>query len=586
MDKPIAVNKKTLLMTVYLRLFFLLTIFCLSTNTYALDSLAIHVHTVLQQISETEKTQLAQRLEAVQKTQSIKNPKALSAVYHSLLAESYARIKDYKTPVSEWLFAHALSDIQKTNNTGLLIWVNTLYGYYYYTYNDYIHALPYFLESSRRIDSYPIAQLPEPNQVLIKNAYFFGTIDDNQKSLDLLQAALKVTPSAPTETGQILYAIGLLYMKQEKWQEAESYFNRTLTSSQANADQLRYAKTLGELAILYDRRGETAKAISAQLENIAISHNNNDPRNIMYAQIQLGRLYLQHRVLDSAQHYLAESLAYAETKDYLKSYEKNIIELQLNIAQAKDDAVRELSLRRRLEQINRHLSVTDGQSIVDQVNWETQKERIRWQLEAEQNKLKRASLLKWAWGAVSLLLALIIILLLITHKKRLKLQQVESERKLLSFQMEKIESEAMLSNTHNTLASYQVYLTDKNQQIARLENEITKLKSSSSLQSQKQRFSFENLLKSHLLTDDNWFEFKKAFITENADAYQIIIHSLPDITESNLRIILLLKMGLDNHQIAHMLGVTTDAVRKSKQRMRKKYGEQFDLVFNLETVED
>ncbi|ERJ60015.1 hypothetical protein M472_14720 [Sphingobacterium paucimobilis HER1398] len=586
LDKPIEINKKILRMTVYLRLFFFLTILCLSQHIYAADSLAMHVHTVLQEIPETEKTQLDQRVDAIQKAQPIQNPKALSAIYHSLLAESYAQIKDHKTPVSEWLFAHALSDIQNTNNTGLLIWVNTLYGYYYYKYNDYIHALPYFLESSRRIDSYPVRQLPEANQVLIKNAYFFGTIDDNQKSLDLLQAALEITPSASTETGQILYAIGLLYMKQEKWQEAESYFTRTLTSSQANADQLRYAKTLGELAILYDRRGETAKAISAQLENIAISHNNNDPRNIMYAQIQLGRLYLQHRVLDSAQHYLAESLAYAETKDYLKSYEKNIIELQLDIAQAKGDAARELSLRRRLEQINRHLSLTDGQSIVDQVNWETQKERIRWQLEAEQNKLKRASLLKWAWGAVSLLLALIIILLLITHKKRLKLQQVEFERKLLSFQIEKIESETTLSNTHNTLSSYQVYLKDKNEQIQRLEGEITKLRNNGSTSTQKQRFSLESLLKSHLLTDENWFEFKKAFMAENADAYQTILNCLPDITESNLRIILLLKMGLDNHQISHLLGVTTDAVRKSKQRMRKKYGERLDPVFNFETIED
>lgn len=573
-------------MTVYLRLFFFLTIFCLSTNTYAVDSLAMHLHTVLQQISETEKTQLAQRLEAIQKTQSIENPKALSAVYHSLLAESYARIKDHKTPLSEWLFAHALSDIQNTNNTGLLIWVNTLYGYYYYKYNDYIHALPYFLESSRRIDSYPIAQLPEPNQVLIKNAYFFGTIDDHQKSLDLLQAALKVTPSAPTETGQILYAIGLLYMKQEKWQEAENYFNQALTSSQANADTMRYAKTLGELALLHQQRGKSQKAISLLLENISLSEKNNDPRNTMYAQIQLGRLYLQNGNSDSAWHYLSNALEYAQTKDYLKSYQKNILELQLDIIRTKNEVHHELALRRRIEEINQHLSVTDGASIVDKVNWVTQKERIHWQLEAEQVKLKRASLLKWTWGAVSLLLALIIILLLITHKRRLKLQQVESERKLLSFQMEKIESETILSNTHNTLASYQVYLSDKNQQIARLENEITKLKNSNSLQSQKQRFSFENLLKSHLLTDDNWFEFKKAFITENADAYQIIINSLPDITESNLRIILLLKMGLDNHQIAHMLGVTTDAVRKSKQRMRKKYGEQLDLVFNLETVED
>ncbi|WP_133582912.1 tetratricopeptide repeat protein [Sphingobacterium yanglingense] len=573
-------------MTICLRLLYFFVLFSVARSLYAADNLSIAVATALGEISSIDKSELNKRLESILNTHKIKNKNSQNAIYHSLLAESYATIKDHKTPISDSLFSQAIAEAKKTNDTGLLIWVNTLYGFYHYTYSDYINALPYFLESSRNITSLSTGRIPEANQVLIKNAYFFGTIDDNEKSLDLLQSALAITDTSSSEYGQILYAIGLLYMKKEQWQDAEDYFNRTLSSSQANVDSLRYAKTLGELALLYQQRGEAQKAVSSLLENISLSEKNNDPRNTMYAQMQLGRVYLQNGNTDSSWHYLANALEYAQTKDYLKGYEKDILELQLDIVRTKNNPHGELALRRRLEQINQHLSVTDGASIVDKVNWETQKERIHWQLEAEQVKLNRASLLKWAWGAVSVLLLAIIILLLITYKRRLRLQQVEFEKKLLSFQIEKIESETTLSNTHNTLASYKVYLEDKNQQIQRLEGEITKLRDNSSTNTKKQRLSLESLLKSHLLTDESWFEFKKAFMAENADAYQTILTCLPDITESGLRIILLLKMGLDNHQISHLLGVTTDAVRKSKQRIRKKYGDRYDQIFIFETSED
>ncbi|WP_293300685.1 hypothetical protein [Pedobacter sp. UBA4863] len=51
-----------------------------------------------------------------------------------------------------------------------------------------------------------------------------------------------------------------------------------------------------------------------------------------------------------------------------------------------------------------------------------------------------------------------------------------------------------------------------------------------------------------------------------------------DLTESNLRIVLLQKIGLNNAETANLLGITTEAVKKAKQRMRKKYTEKLESV--------
>ncbi|MFV0178198.1 hypothetical protein OBK28_01255 [Empedobacter falsenii] len=78
-----------------------------------------------------------------------------------------------------------------------------------------------------------------------------------------------------------------------------------------------------------------------------------------------------------------------------------------------------------------------------------------------------------------------------------------------------------------------------------------------------------NLLNSHLMTDENWNNFKKVFASEKADFVSYLENNFSDLTESNLRIIYLTKLGLTNIEIAHLLGITPDSVKKAKQRLRK-----------------
>ncbi|WP_316741096.1 tetratricopeptide repeat protein [Pedobacter antarcticus] len=515
---------------------------------------------------------LKESFETLIEKSKIEEKPFLQIIYKSLLADLYSKKNDKKNSISERLYHESITLAEQTRHTGILIWANTQFGNYYYTYSEYISALPYFLKTSRALESFPESKIPEVSRVLIKNAYFFGTIDDNDKSIELLETALKLTPHTSNDYGSILYAIGAVYLKENDLEKAEAYFLRTIESANTTDDEVRRAKALGELANIYGLRGDTDKAKRYLLEDIDISEKKGDQRNTMYAQIQLGKLYFKLGNLEKAEQVISNALSYATTKLYLKGFEKEILELQLKIAQTKHDDQSELELRKKLDKIYLHLSVTDGQEIVDKVNWQTQKERIKWQLEAEQAKLDKSSILKWTWASVSFLLGLIIILTFLSYKRRLKFQSLRFERKLLSFEFEKIRSEQFLTETNNTLSSYQVYLEKKNEQIDQLEYEIDKIKNES------ERQSLESLLDSHLMTDENWMLFKNAFIAEKEDFYYDVLNTLPALTESNLRIILLQKLGLNNQEVANLLGITIDAVKKSKQRMRKKYGETLAQV--------
>jgi len=80
------------------------------------------------------------------------------------------------------------------------------------------------------------------------------------------------------------------------------------------------------------------------------------------------------------------------------------------------------------------------------------------------------------------------------------------------------------------------------------------------------------------MTNDNWQKFKSAFQNEQKDFYNQLISDFPDFTESNLRIILLSKLGLSNQDVSSLLGVTIDAVKKAKQRLKKKIGSDYNSI--------
>lgn len=528
--------------------------------------------------SQKDSERLTHSFDSLIRNANKKEKESLKIIYKTLLAELHFNAQDHKNEQSEQLFAKAYALAQQSKNIALQIWTTTQYGYYYYTNSDYLAALPYFLETSRALESYPHDLIPEVNTVFIKHAYYYGTMDDHELSIKFLEKALALSSENSQEYGAILFALGWMYIKTNDIETAEKYFLQTLHAAQNSSDKIRNAKALGELALIHHQRGDSEQAVDFLLKDIELSEKYGDKRNAMYAQLQLGRIYYELGDIDKSQNLLYTALQHAKSRAYLKGFEKEIVEIQLKIAENQNDEARELALRRDLDDINQHISITDGQEIINKVNWQTQKERIQWQLDTKKAKLERSSLIKWIWAIVSVFLSFILFLLYKVSRKKLKLQQLIFERKIFSFELEKVRSEKTLTDTRSSLASFQVYLEEKNQQLEQLENEIYKVTNSSNDKLQEQRVSLERLLDSHLMTDESWTQFKAAFIKDKEDFYNNILSTLPGLTESNLRIILLQNLGLNNQQVAQLLGVTIDAVKKSKQRMRKKYGDQFDEI--------
>lgn len=562
-------------------LLYILSYVCFPLFIFAQPSPNAHWNEVIYQLRESaSRDEFIEKLRTYTLSATPEDMPTLKIIEDVLKAEFHLIEDDYLNDISTGLYLSALDQAKVQGNPALLLWVHTQIGFYYFTYSNLVTAFDYFSSSSKMIEKIASKEMIMPQEVLKKNAYFYGTIGSKEIALDYLLIAIANTSETNPEYANLLNYTGDMFKAKGDLAQAKLYYHRTRKASLLTNDTLRYAKVLGSLAEVALLEGDKQEAVRLYQENISLSKQvgESGERNTMYAQLQLAKIYMQQQKVVKAEELLWSALDYARSKSYLKGMELQILELQLQLAMQRNDLNKELEIRRSMEVLKDYIAETDGPEVINQINWQAQKEQIKWQLEVEKEKLTRASLEKWIGFVITFLLLTVLILASILYRRRFRYQSAVFQKKLLTFQLEKTQSEKKLMETQHSLKSFQIYLTEKNKQIERLEKEIQQAEQLGN-DRDTNRSSLEELLQSHLMTDENWNHFKKVFMQEKKEYYAHLMTNFPDLTDANLRIILLQKTGLNNVEIAKILGITLDAVKKAKQRLRKKYVEKYETLF-------
>ena len=148
----------------------------------------------------------------------------------------------------------------------------------------------------------------------------------------------------------------------------------------------------------------------------------------------------------------------------------------------------------------------------------------------------------------------------------LKLQiEVERERQ------ERLRLAHELENAKVLLSNYIGSFLEKQSELELYRKEIEQLKlvAGTALHDQKYEI-IQKLKQSIILTDEDWVRFRRLFDNVHRDFIYKVRLRYGGLTDGDIRLITLLKLELTGKEMASMLGISTEAVRKSKQRLRKK----------------
>lgn len=503
----------------------------------------------------------------------IYDDESLLIAHDNMLARGFADVYDSANVRSTNLYLSAIKKAKNSKDKELEFWTKVNYGFYLYDLHNYTDAFPVFLGVRDLLPKISLKKLPNPEVSLRNMAYFFGSIGDAEANMEYLNLARKHASPQSREMGSILDALGIAYLKLADTVTAFRYFKQVESLSKLNGDEVRLGKALGNQALIYRGKGDFAKAVDLLLEDLVYSEQNESNQNTMYAYILLAQVYVDQDKLDLAENAINRASNYATQKVYLKRSEKEITEVKLRIAIKRHDDHGELLARRRLIQLNDSLQLWNSDEKLQQLKWLADKQKFIHKIELGKEQFEKELFRKRAYSIVAVLLLALSISLYFLFSRKLKVHRIIYERRVLGLQMEKYLSDQKLMEANNNLSSFTIYLKEKNEYIANLKDEIETVKQTSFFFIENERGQLQALLESHLMTEDKWSLFKEAFVKEYPLFYHDIRRKFPELTESNLRFIFLGKLGLKNNEISNLLGVTEDAVKKAKQRLKKKIGE-------------
>jgi DNA-binding CsgD family transcriptional regulator len=203
-----------------------------------------------------------------------------------------------------------------------------------------------------------------------------------------------------------------------------------------------------------------------------------------------------------------------------------------------------------------------NKKITAEFNFELEKRK-------QQETLLHSETNKQKWVRNFIIGSLFAIMLLgLLFYNRQRISQLYKQEQLVN---EKLIAEEELNIATVQLEEFTKSLKAKNNLIEQFTAEIEKLQAlPCNIITPEQTATLNQMKDSAILTDDDWDVFRKSFEKVHSGFLERLKITLPDLSPAETRFMALAKLNLSNKEMAAMLGVSADAMRTIRYRLRKK----------------
>lgn len=139
---------------------------------------------------------------------------------------------------------------------------------------------------------------------------------------------------------------------------------------------------------------------------------------------------------------------------------------------------------------------------------------------------------------------------------------------LYSIRLKLNRTRQLLALNRQYLSEYTQLLTAKNTRLTALEQAAGQ--ADKGIAETRVDAHSESLYNSRILTEEDWETFKRRFESSHPGYLLRLRATYPELTGAEERLLLLIKLGLTSQEVADTLGITSNGVKKGRQRLRKR----------------
>lgn len=464
-------------------------------------------------------------------------------------------------------------------------------GIVYSDQTDYNKALEQYFRAYKLREEIKDSSGIVNSEISIGNIFFLQK--DFSKCLEYYFRALKNLQSQNNKplTALILNNIGLCYGAQKNYPLTLEYSFKSLKLEEEMGNKDGIATSFVGIGQAYEAQKEYQNAVQYFLKASSIFEELGSKKSLAECYLLLGNVYSLmnnstkalscfHRVVDLSREigskknvcsgYQDLSHQYGKQGDFKNAYKYYQLYSALN-----DSIFNETN--------SKHIAELEAK-------YENEKKEKEIKLLQSNNEIQQLIINKKRIQTIALIVGIIFIFLLAltlisrqSIKTKKQKESFELQQKLILADLEKnrlekqnlqLEAEKNIEKLNNSTALIQ----EKTRLLDKMNEEFELFK----MENKGAEISAEQLLntvKESADPEQYWEEFIANFNLVYKDFLERLTAKFPDLTRNEIRLCILIKCNLGNKEIANVLHISADSVKKANQRIRKKLG--LDLNTNI-----
>jgi tetratricopeptide (TPR) repeat protein len=424
-------------------------------------------------------------------------------------------------------------------------------------------AFENLLKGDALLETYGYKQYPDAQRFLYLIGLAYYKVGEHRKAATALRKYFMYSPEKLKRNHEYyaLNTLALCYQREQMPDSASYFYQQAYQNAIVSGNSYWAVLIHGNLGQLYFEQQKYDEALPLILEDYTESYRNGIKGSAMNAAVTLAAIYLAQNDLTRARTYLDSARRFAAFAthplpvfyyDTRFDLHKRTGDYQLAVMYADSARIKKDSVHR-----------SQDLEVLDQALMKVEVERHSSEMRQLENARKSQVMLR---NTLLIILTLSAFIMVQFYHRRI--YQRDKELQVASLN-EKLAVTA-LDNAKKDLDLYTRNLKEKNELIEAIRLEMEELRITGIQQMDERTERLNQLLQSTILTDHDWVDFRNMFEKVYPGFFARLREKMPDLTPADTRLLALTKLNLSSKEMASILGISADSIKKSRQRLRRR----------------
>lgn len=495
-------------------------------------------------------------------------------------------VMDFPRGEREKRLINFINNHDKTSDLYFLGFCYHELGQIYFQNGEYTKAFENDLKALEVYEKIGYKNVPNIGKILHEVALHYYFFRDYEEVIQLMNISLQFPPFSKQLDIQRYNNIGMSYLKMKKLDKVSYFLNKGLDLAKKYKSDVWVAILNSNLGDLYYKQNNYKSSLACYRQDFEYDQDDFFGFVKMKSATNMVKVYVKLDSMQKAREFLKISEKIFSRIDTIRfSYQKSKHlgdQQQLEIAkkqyfEAKIDYLKSIGDFRSVVQyqdslmkVKKDAEETYNSSIgkIESHKLVIQKKEL--QLIQKKEEKARQQLFYIILILIVLISAGCICFYLYKSRQKKKKQNERLINQNRISVLEKRQTDQELGNAKDEILHFVNKVNEHSKMIVQLEDELAQIKNFETVHKKQIAEVLQKLRTMKILTNDDWYDFQRNFEIAFPEFMNALRSYKPTITASEMRYLMLTKLGLSNKEMAGALGVSDAAIRVVWNRLRKK----------------